>query len=184
MLKDSGSPMLMVSTTWIGHHPERDQFAHGCGLKSSWCRICPALCISTTENRRFYFTHINLLPMNTRASERASKRMTASGRASSGTSKWACGRANGQAQYAIRKIIYYPMYNDIWQVHICCGFQVEDRTPYIVVAFQECERMNQLTAEIRRSLKELDLGLKGELTITADMEELSTSLYMGKLQSW
>ena len=39
--------------------------------------------------------------------------------------------------------------------------------------------MNQLTAEIRRSLKELDLGLKGELTITADMEELSTSLFMG-----
>ena len=57
---------------------------------------------------------------------------------------------------------------------------MEDRTPYIVVAFQECERMNQLTAEIRRSLKELDLGLKGELTITSDMEELSTSLYMGE----
>lgn len=36
----------------------------------------------------------------------------------------------------------------------------EDRTPYVVVAFQECERMNGLTAEIRRSLKELDLGLK------------------------
>ena len=37
---------------------------------------------------------------------------------------------------------------------------VEDRTPYVIVAFQECERMNGLTAEIRRSLKELDLGLK------------------------
>lgn len=37
---------------------------------------------------------------------------------------------------------------------------VEDRTPYVVVAFQECERMNILTSEIRRSLKELDLGLK------------------------
>lgn len=36
----------------------------------------------------------------------------------------------------------------------------EDRTPYVVVAFQECERMNILTSEIRRSLKELDLGLK------------------------
>jgi dynein heavy chain len=56
--------------------------------------------------------------------------------------------------------------------------KVEDRTPYVVVAFQECERMNQLTAEMRRSLKELDLGLKGELTITADMEELSSALYM------
>ena len=36
----------------------------------------------------------------------------------------------------------------------------EDRTPYVIVAFQECERMNALTSEIRRSLKELDLGLK------------------------
>lgn len=40
--------------------------------------------------------------------------------------------------------------------------KVEERTPYIVVAFQECERMNLLTSEIRRSLKELDLGLKVE----------------------
>ena len=37
---------------------------------------------------------------------------------------------------------------------------LEERTPYVVVAFQECERMNMLTVEIRRSLKELDLGLK------------------------
>lgn len=36
----------------------------------------------------------------------------------------------------------------------------EERTPYVVVAFQECERMNGLISEIRRSLKELDLGLK------------------------
>ncbi|KAH0629591.1 hypothetical protein JD844_011790, partial [Phrynosoma platyrhinos] len=40
--------------------------------------------------------------------------------------------------------------------------KAEERTPYIVVAFQECERMNLLTNEIRRSLKELDLGLKVE----------------------
>ena len=38
--------------------------------------------------------------------------------------------------------------------------RTEDRSPYTVVAFQECERMNFLTAELRRSLKELDLGLK------------------------
>ncbi|KAK2522533.1 hypothetical protein Q9233_010530 [Columba guinea] len=38
--------------------------------------------------------------------------------------------------------------------------KVEERTPYAVVAFQECERMNILTSEIKRSLKELDLGLK------------------------
>ncbi|KAH0629389.1 hypothetical protein JD844_011440 [Phrynosoma platyrhinos] len=52
-----------------------------------------------------------------------------------------------------------------------------EKTPYVVVAFQECERMNILTSEIRRSLKELNLGLKGELTITTDMEELSNALY-------
>ncbi|XP_036766314.2 dynein axonemal heavy chain 17 [Manis pentadactyla] len=52
-----------------------------------------------------------------------------------------------------------------------------EKTPYVVVAFQECERMNILTHEMRRSLKELNLGLKGELTITADMEDLSTALF-------
>jgi len=36
----------------------------------------------------------------------------------------------------------------------------EERTPYVIVAFQECERMNHLVAEMRRSLRELDLGLK------------------------
>ena len=36
----------------------------------------------------------------------------------------------------------------------------EERTPYVIVAFQECERMNALVAEMRRSLRELDLGLK------------------------
>lgn len=35
-----------------------------------------------------------------------------------------------------------------------------ERSPYTLVCFQECERMNQLVSEMRRSLKELDLGLK------------------------
>ena len=38
--------------------------------------------------------------------------------------------------------------------------KAEEKTPYTVVAIQECERMNMLTREIRRSLKELNLGLK------------------------
>ncbi|XP_069187128.1 dynein beta chain, ciliary-like [Procambarus clarkii] len=38
--------------------------------------------------------------------------------------------------------------------------KVEERTPYVVVAFQECERMNLLTRIIRATLKELDLGFK------------------------
>ncbi len=38
--------------------------------------------------------------------------------------------------------------------------KAEDRTPYTVVALQECDRMNTLTSEMKTSLKELDLGLK------------------------
>ena len=34
---------------------------------------------------------------------------------------------------------------------------------------------------MRRSLKELDLGLKGELTITSDMEDLSDSLFFDQV---
>ena len=76
--------------------------------------------------------------------------------------------------------------------------KVEERTPYVIVCFQvtivqfslselkleylqECERMNLLVAEMRRSLKELDLGLKGELTITSDMEDLSYSLFFDRV---
>nr|CAD7593189.1 unnamed protein product [Timema genevievae] len=63
--------------------------------------------------------------------------------------------------------------------------KVEERTPYVIVAFQECERMNYLTGELKRSLKELDLGLKGELTITFVMEELENSLFLDQVpQIW
>ncbi len=58
-----------------------------------------------------------------------------------------------------------------------------DRTPYISVALQECDRMSTLTNEIRRSLKELDLGLKGDLTISEQMELLMNSLYLGQVPS-
>uniref|UniRef100_A0A2K5EHK0 Dynein axonemal heavy chain 9 n=1 Tax=Aotus nancymaae TaxID=37293 RepID=A0A2K5EHK0_AOTNA len=62
---------------------------------------------------------------------------------------------------------------------------VEERTPYIVVAFQECGRMNILTREIQRSLRELELGLKGELTMTSHMENLQNALYFDMVpESW
>lgn len=38
--------------------------------------------------------------------------------------------------------------------------KAEEKTPYVLVALQECERMNTLTREMKRSLKEVDLGLK------------------------
>ncbi|KAK0086060.1 hypothetical protein PV325_003945 [Microctonus aethiopoides] len=59
--------------------------------------------------------------------------------------------------------------------------KVEERTPYVIVAFQECERMNGLTGEMKRSLRELDLGLKGELTITSEMEDLENALFLDQV---
>ncbi|XP_028435224.1 dynein heavy chain 11, axonemal isoform X2 [Perca flavescens] len=59
------------------------------------------------------------------------------------------------------------------------------RSPYILVCFQECERMNLLLAEIRKSLNELDLGLKGELTISSSMETLHSALFNDSVpDSW
>lgn len=63
--------------------------------------------------------------------------------------------------------------------------KTEERTPYTVVALQEADRMNTLTNEMKLTLKELDLGLKGELTITNAMEELGNALYFDEVpESW
>ncbi|KAM6276202.1 LOW QUALITY PROTEIN: dynein axonemal heavy chain 11 [Spheniscus humboldti] len=48
---------------------------------------------------------------------------------------------------------------------------------YTLVCLQECERMNLLLSEIRRSLKQLDLGLKGELMSSPHMEVLQSALF-------
>ena len=52
----------------------------------------------------------------------------------------------------------------------------EIRTPYVNVFLQEIERMQELTGEIKRSLGELTLGLRGDLQITDSMENLMNSL--------
>lgn len=63
--------------------------------------------------------------------------------------------------------------------------RTEDRSPYVLVAFQECERMNSLVFELKRSLKELRSGLKGELTMSSDMETLMGSIFFDKVpESW
>jgi dynein heavy chain len=54
--------------------------------------------------------------------------------------------------------------------------RVEELTPYAMVAIQETERMNVLLREISRSLAELDLGLRGDLTMSPPMEALMRSL--------
>lgn len=54
--------------------------------------------------------------------------------------------------------------------------KAKEKTPYVVVCLQECERMNTLLSEIRTSLTDLDAGLKGVLNITDAMETLSQKL--------
>lgn len=63
--------------------------------------------------------------------------------------------------------------------------RVKEKTPYIVVCIQECERMNTLLSTIRFSLNELDAGLKGQLNITDAMENLANSLSLNRVpDSW
>lgn len=60
-----------------------------------------------------------------------------------------------------------------------------NRSPYVLVCFQECERMNFLIREIRVSLQQLDLGLKGELTLSPDVEaQLSALSYDRVPDTW
>jgi dynein heavy chain len=54
--------------------------------------------------------------------------------------------------------------------------RLDEPTPYAMVALQEAERMNLLLAEVRRSLGELDLGLRGDLTVSEPMERLMRAL--------
>ena len=53
----------------------------------------------------------------------------------------------------------------------------EVKSPYAPVFLQECERMNFLLFEMKRSLVELDLGLTGALSISDTMESLMGSLF-------
>lgn len=58
---------------------------------------------------------------------------------------------------------------------------MDDVGPFQNVILQECERMSNLLAEIIRSLVELDLGFKGDLTVSEAMEELSNSLFFDRV---
>lgn len=62
---------------------------------------------------------------------------------------------------------------------------LDEQGPYQNVFIQEMDVMNVLLAEIKRSIKELQLGFAGELTMSDSMESLMTSLYMDRLPtSW
>lgn len=56
-----------------------------------------------------------------------------------------------------------------------------NRSPYALVCFQECERMNILLREIRVSLQQLELGLK--VSLKAELEQASPHENIFTLQS-
>lgn len=60
---------------------------------------------------------------------------------------------------------------------------LDEQGPYQNVFIQEMDVMNKLLEEMRRSIKELQLGFAGELTMSDAMESLMASLYMGKVPS-
>ncbi len=53
--------------------------------------------------------------------------------------------------------------------------------PYVIVSFQESDRMNILLNEIKRSLLELELGIQGALNVTEKMEALAAALNLNKV---
>lgn len=56
------------------------------------------------------------------------------------------------------------------------GLLDTEQGPYVVVAVQECSRMNILLFELKRSLLELVKGMDGQLNMTQAMEDLQTAL--------
>eukprot|EP00404_Azadinium_spinosum_P058026 CAMPEP_0180732004 /NCGR_PEP_ID=MMETSP1038_2-20121128/21442_1 /TAXON_ID=632150 /ORGANISM="Azadinium spinosum, Strain 3D9" /LENGTH=688 /DNA_ID=CAMNT_0022764843 /DNA_START=27 /DNA_END=2093 /DNA_ORIENTATION=+ len=60
----------------------------------------------------------------------------------------------------------------------------DEKGPYQYVFMQECDYMNGLIFEMVRGLKELQLGFKGELTMSEPMEAIANALWMEKLPHW
>lgn len=62
---------------------------------------------------------------------------------------------------------------------------LDEQGPYQNVFLQEMDVMNVLLAEIKRSIKELQLGFAGELTMSDAMENLMDSFVMDRVpESW
>ena len=58
---------------------------------------------------------------------------------------------------------------------------LDEQGPYQNVFLQEMDVMNVLLTEVKRSIKELQLGFAGELTMSDGMENLMKSLYMDRV---
>eukprot|EP01022_Parablepharisma_sp_SALTPOND_P024634 TRINITY_DN551_c0_g1_i3.p1 TRINITY_DN551_c0_g1~~TRINITY_DN551_c0_g1_i3.p1 ORF type:complete len:1302 (-),score=226.01 TRINITY_DN551_c0_g1_i3:962-4867(-) len=59
--------------------------------------------------------------------------------------------------------------------------KAKERTPYVIVCLQECERMNFLLEKIKTTIEELDLGYKGQLNINENMERLADAILLERV---
>jgi len=64
------------------------------------------------------------------------------------------------------------------------GLSEEEKGPYQFVFLQESDYMNGLVYEMVRGLQELQLGFKGELTMSPQMEDMANALFLEKLPFW
>lgn len=61
----------------------------------------------------------------------------------------------------------------------------DERGPFQNVFIQECDRVEALLTEIKSSVKELEMGLSGELTMSERMEKLQRALYLDRVpETW
>ena len=72
--------------------------------------------------------------------------------------------------------------DEVWEIKLAVedmsrGMFNEEKGPYQFVFLQECNYMNTLVGEMVRSLVELQLGFKGELTMSEQMEVLANCLF-------
>eukprot|EP00927_Polykrikos_kofoidii_P060882 TRINITY_DN55787_c0_g1_i1.p1 TRINITY_DN55787_c0_g1~~TRINITY_DN55787_c0_g1_i1.p1 ORF type:complete len:1359 (-),score=233.84 TRINITY_DN55787_c0_g1_i1:102-4157(-) len=59
-----------------------------------------------------------------------------------------------------------------------------EKGPFQFVFLQECESMNTLVYEMVRGLSELQMGFRGELTMSEQMEQLADALHQETLPLW
>jgi dynein heavy chain len=60
------------------------------------------------------------------------------------------------------------------------NIRAKEKSPFVVVCLQECERMNFLLFTIKTTLEELMDGLLGKLNMTDNMEELGNKLFLNQ----
>ena len=83
------------------------------------------------------------------------------------------------------KVMIEEILQQLPDVFVDLANKIEEKTPFTSVCLQECDRMSKIVMEMKRSLGELLLGLKGDLSITDLMEQMMQSLHFNKIpENW